>query len=390
MHHFDHRLCAAVLATMLVAGCAGASTVTGEPGIKTVLPPTALRAATGSLSTCSVTAKAQGVSDGQILQAGAVSAKDMWFDEFMYPDDTLDVARYSPGGPPQRVLQPFSGMPVYYAYLKVFADNDIWVAANPQSASDYAIAHWNGSSWREITLVGMGTPYFAPRGLSGLSSNDLWMSGDAIIGGNSVAAIAHWNGKTFSVIGSLPVTTASGAGPVLELSPTNVWTIAGVGGTGVLAAQWDGSGFASYMLPSPPGESNANTAPVQIAATGPGNIWIIGQQEMGSTTDGRVWHYDGSWEIYSYAPRATDDSTIFQGVAPLDATRAVITAEDRYRDLDTATYSYSGAGSFHSIPNNLTDSATGPDELVPGTSDFWMPTAQRPSGGDVLDLVSCE
>lgn len=395
MNHADHRAGTAVLFIALLAGCAGGTSSAPPAGETTSLLPAAVtRAATttASLSSCSVTATAQSSLNGSTIgQVSAVNAGTMWFETytpFNGQQSILHLERYPSNG---TVLQPFN-TPVVDSFIKAFADNDIWIAAQPESGSLITLDHWNGSSWGQIPLKAPYTSNFQPTGLSALSTNDVWVSGNlqGSRNGRSIVqfAIAHWNGSTFSIVAISPYNDP-GAGPILEISPTDVWAITyGVGGTEEAdAVHWDGSHFAFHQLPLPPHPAIHTTNPVQIAATGAKNIWVVGTLNTATTVTGLIWRYNGQWQPYAYTPAGASATTIFQGVAPLDSQRTVITAPGSSSQHPATTYAYTGYVRFHAIPNTISEGFAGPDEMVPGTSSFWAPGYN--SAGAAVQLVSC-
>jgi hypothetical protein len=209
------------------------------------------------------------------------------------------------------------------------------------------------------------------------------MSGNVTIAsGAERFALAHWNGTSFSIVGISPY--AGAAGPLLELSPTNVWTVTYDDGADVDAAQWHGNGFSFHVLPPPPGQSDANFTPGQISGSGPTNIWIVGDHATATSLYGRIWHYNGSnWQAYLFSDAGAD---IFQAVAPLDATRTVVVAENN--NNGTTTYAYTGTTRFHSIANNIPTNPIGPAAMIPGTTNFWQPVSWS-STPAIVELVSC-
>lgn len=313
-----------------------------------------------------------------------VNANDMWYETYT-TDSTgneLHLERYpSPG----YVEQPW-GAGVENAYLLAFGDNDLWVVANKYTGEGVQIAHFNGSSWQQIALSGEDAGSFRVTGISGLSTNDVWMSGNVQPSGGDTLALAHWNGTTFSVAGVAP-RYGTGAGPLVEISPTDVWALTYGNQTEAAdAVQWNGSTFGFHQLPLPSGLGIHTTDPVQISATGADNIWAVGTINGPTTTNGIIWRFNDEWQEYLYTP--SDGETNFLGVAPLDSQRTIVTAIGNTGG-EAATYGYTGTDRFHAIPNTISNDIVGQDAVVPGASSFWVPAQTRGLLYGQVDLVSC-
>ncbi len=397
MYHTDLRFYTTTFALIFLAGCAGgASSISSGANSKSVLPAAVSQAmTTASLASCSVIATALGQGgSNRIQQAVPISSSDTWFLEQDLGSGVLSVDHAVPGAAHSTVLKPFGMTRVVGAFMQAFTDNDIWVVGNSggYTGTYLLVAHWDGARWSQVTLSGPNSAHFSPRALSGLSTNDLWISGenDYAAGNARHLELAHWNGATLSVVAVEPY--PGNAGPLLEFSPANIWAVTDGYENQIYAAQWNGSRWGTtHVLPAVPGQTEANVVPVQMAATGPDNIWLIGLQGINVGTPeqtyfGRIWRYNGQWQPYVFTQ--TGSESIFQGVAPLDEKRTVISASN---GPGITLYGYSGSDRFHSIPNDLPQYPfpAGPLAIVPGTSHFWEPTMLS-STSDAMDLVSCQ
>lgn len=391
MHRIHFRGGAAVLTVAFLSACAGGgapSTGLGNAA-NSALPAASVRAAaaasSSTLSSCSVTATAQSAfQNGTTGNVSVVNANDMWYETYT-TDSTgneLHLERYpSPG----YVEQPWDAG-VENAYLLAFGDNDLWVVANKYTGQGVQIAHFNGSSWQQIALSGEDAGSFRVTGISGLSTNDVWMSGNVQPSGGDTLALAHWNGTAFSVAGVAP-RYGTGAGPLVEISPTDVWALTYGNQTEAAdAVQWNGSTFGFHQLPLPSGLGSHTTDPVQISATGADNIWAVGTINGPTTINGIIWRFNDEWQEYLYTP--SDGETNFLGVAPLDSQRTIVTAIGNTGG-EAATYGYTGTDRFHAIPNTISNDIVGQDAVVPGASSFWVPAQTRGLLYGQVDLVSC-
>lgn len=108
---------------------------------------------------------------------------------------------------------------------------DAWAVgtANPTGAQ---IAHWNGKSWKQVSVSALPSPYgkvYALNAVSASSASNVWAVGS---GGNGETIALHWNGKSwkrvrspnrelrFSTGWSRPPTTMPGrSGPTADHVP---------------------------------------------------------------------------------------------------------------------------------------------------------------------------
>ena len=368
--------------TAVTACSNGTSSVTPTPpadvqsGIRNVHAVAASGTAS-QLTSCSVVATEDPGSTATVQQVSAIGPNDMYFASLAPTDGgagLLQILKYSTGGGAIALPAPFQNL-VFYAYLKALSDNDIWVAAYTNANPALQIAHWNGSTWTATALHGSYASTFVPRGISGLATNDVWLSGFIYVPGNTRAALAHWDGSSFSITIASPYYGAGG--PVLELSPKTVLTTLEQSNN-VYSMTWDGAHVTFHLLPAVPGENSAGATPQQIAATSASNVWIAG---FGTgNIAGRIWRYNGQWQPYVYS---STGPAVFQGVTALDSMRTVVTSSE-----GSSMYGYSGTDRFHPITNTLGGTPTGPSELVPGTQTFWVPISTS-SGLGIVQLMSC-
>lgn len=396
MQYTNHHIGVGILALALLAGCSGAGSTPPSSNDIATSPQSVLTARTDqqaagtSLSSCSVSAVANPSPSTALIEGiSPIGLNDTWLSVLQQTDGafgTLYVERYPAGGT-KTMLQPFS-QSINYASMKALSDSDIWVAADAISGGNQAgavIAHWNGSVWSTIPVTGQDASTFFVRSVTGLSTNDVWFSGNVEIGTSKGIvvhlALAHWNGHALSVVAVAPYVLY--AQVALEISPTNVVTITSSDDTGhAVAARWNGSSFNFHDLPVIPGQTDTSTMPTQIAATSANNIWVVGYHATASSIVGRIWRYNGSWNPYVY----TGAIQSFSGVAPLDATRTVVTGI-MPNASKTTTEAYTGTDRFAPIANNIPSAPAGPSAMVPGTSLFWVPTTTQT--GYVATLMSC-
>jgi hypothetical protein len=185
--------------------------------------------------------------------------------------------------------------------IKVLAANNVWIVgdaqdynANGPSGPDSAfIEHWDGS-----TL----TQYAAPTHPNGdfLSdvqgtANDLWtVGGQATSVTTDTVVIEHWNGTSWSDIGSsIPPSPADQTANLFALayiSTSNVWAVGARSyqspGTNAelddtLVEQWDGSSWYPVISDNPASNQGLFT----IAAISSNDVWAGGSM----TGNGYEW-----------------------------------------------------------------------------------------------------
>jgi hypothetical protein len=137
--------------------------------------------------------------------------------------------------------------------------SDVWaVGAGQQNGQSTVALHFDGSSWKLVTVP---APPGTTGGLSGvkaLSATDAWAVGESFpnAGGNGKILTDHWNGTSWQVVNAPPV---GGPGALSALSSvdaapgTGVWAVgfwvtATAGNSVVL--HWTGTAWAQQTTPS--------------------------------------------------------------------------------------------------------------------------------------------
>ncbi len=136
---------------------------------------------------------------------------------------------------------------------------DVWaVGAGQQNGQSTVALHFDGSSWKLVTVP---TPPGVSGGLFGvkaLSPTDAWAVGESFpsTGGNGKILTDHWNGTSWQVVTAPPV---GGPGALSALSSidaapgTGVWAVGfwvtGVAGNSVVL-HWTGTAWKEETTPS--------------------------------------------------------------------------------------------------------------------------------------------
>jgi hypothetical protein len=151
--------------------------------------------------------------------------------------------------------------------VTALASNNVWAVGGSQ------ILHWNGTKW---SIVSSSQGYYDLQSVAAVSSGSIWAVGyEEVPSGEGYyyyPLVEHWNGSSWSVVGS-----ASGSGQgylfgVSASSATSVWAVGSVGGLGFVE-KWDGARWTHVSTPNV-GSSN-NT--FEAAAVNSGNVWAVGE-----------------------------------------------------------------------------------------------------------------
>jgi hypothetical protein len=200
------------------------------------------------------------VNPGQINTLHAI--------EFAAPDDGWAVGHYSPvsGGPVRTLIQ-----------------------------------RWDGNAWSQVTSPNPSANLNELRGLSVLSSTNVWAAGTTSINHSRDEMALNWNG-TFWVYVPSPG-SQSNSNDLMDVeafAPNDVWAI----GTNYLSfyrpygLHWNGSSWTHVDMPL----IGSNLHHLQkTAATGPNDIWAVGYYRSGFSTTQYfpfVEHWDGvMWDL---------------------------------------------------------------------------------------------
>ncbi len=159
---------------------------------------------------------------------------------------------------------------------------------------------WNGSSWNIITSPNPDPSRNSLFGVDALSANDVWAVGvkGGSTGPNWSSLILHWNGAAWSTVAAPNLGTGtSELRGVSALSTDNVWAVghASSPATGwwdqPLAFHWDGSGWNSVPVPAFGTTSQLNA----VTAVAPNDVWAVGTT-LESNWKTLILHWDGtSW-----------------------------------------------------------------------------------------------
>lgn len=181
--------------------------------------------------------------------------------------------------------------------------NNGWVvgSAGPEETNytlKAIILHWNGSEWRDVSLLEeIGRNDFSLNAIDVVSEDNVWVVGDAVL---------NWNGVEWKEI-PLPSYTQDLRG-VSVISPNDVW-VSGVG----YVLHWDGSGWIKTQFDS---------YTDNVLAVSPNSVWVAGVA---------LFHWNGKeWEN-AYFDEGTGNSIVKMEIAPDGAIWALTDIGNMYR-----------------------------------------------------------
>jgi hypothetical protein len=212
----------------------------------------------------------------------ALSANDAW--AVGRGADGLGLAEHWDGTRWRRVKTP-SPPPFSHDVLTsvtMVSTDDVWAAGdnNESEGSLTAIVdHWDGTRWRRVDVdLPPGTTNSHFDGISAASADDVW----AVGGGDMMNGylLEHWDGHAWTP--STPVETRSGRPLIGALhgidvrSAHDVWAVGGqvidhVPKTAV--AHWDGKSWTLMPSPNSPEPENELTSVTAISAD---DVWAVG------------------------------------------------------------------------------------------------------------------
>ena len=183
--------------------------------------------------------------------------------------------------------------------------NDAWVVGWVESAHHRSALteHWDGAEWR-VTPTPALYPDTELSAALALGPNNVWAAGSWVTQGSVgvglakiVTLILHWDGAGWRVAPS-PNDPAGTSGSMLTglaaSGPSDIWAIGQVDdwSTGVhapLILHWDGARWSIV----PTGDLGPRAKLYAVAAAGPGDAWVVGESANGAGSTPLIAHWDG-------------------------------------------------------------------------------------------------
>jgi hypothetical protein len=189
---------------------------------------------------------------------------------------------------------------------------DAWaVGGGATSTSNVTFAaHWNGSSWSAV-----GTPNPAGNcqdgniqwagntlnAVAATSPGDVWAVGHTCY--SAATLVQHWNGGAWSIVRS-PSFTTGGDGiqntlnGVVALSSSNVWAVGEhTASNGAFVTLVERWNGSSWSVVTSPSPSSTANDLYAVSATSANDVWAVGYQN-GSSNQPLIEHWNGSaWSV---------------------------------------------------------------------------------------------
>jgi hypothetical protein len=162
--------------------------------------------------------------------------------------------------------------------------SDVWtVGAGQQSGQSTVALHFDGSSWKLVTVPTPPSTSGALSSVKALSATDAWAVGESFpnAGGNGKILTDHWNGTSWQLVTAPPVggpTALSGLSSVDAAPGTGVWAVgfwvtSAAGNSVVL--HWTGTGWKQETTPSASNLFRAAVLPNnELFASAAGTIFL--------------------------------------------------------------------------------------------------------------------
>jgi len=215
------------------------------------------------------------------------------------------------------------------------------------------IEHWDGRSWKvvqspNVANVGSGFTFLA--GIAAVSASDVWavgFSSSAAVQNNQTALIEHWNGTAWTIVQGANAGIAGFLYGIAAVSPDNIWAVGSLttsaGGAGTqqaLIEHWNG---ASWSVVGSPGSAIEGGILDAVAARSASDIWAVGST-VSSQPQTLIEHWDGhSWKTVSSpnvgtnGPDAPTINNNLSGIAAVPSSHVIWAVGDAENNNVTAS-----------------------------------------------------
>ena len=199
-----------------------------------------------------------------------------------------------------RVYQ--ADVPGSFNQTAAISKTNIWAVGDTYTTAGKTIyqpfvRHFNGSSWRAITIPHSSGS--TADWVSASAASNVWVGG---LKNNSTATtvVYRWNGARWVKIPVPAVTYLQG---VIALAPRNAWAFGSSGTEAYDIFHWNGSKWQHYLA------NYINFIPQDISASGPDNVWVSGFAYSGSKQVVAAYRWNGAvWRPVSMPHPVFDDA----------------------------------------------------------------------------------
>lgn len=270
--------------------------------------------------------------------------------------------------------------------MSALSANDIWAVgeqSNPVNGArmGYAV-HWNGTTWNPVPVPTIAQyPNSTLNGVAAISSNNVWVAGNACTQISCNTFLLRWDGSAFSVIPSPNVPSASNSlADIAAISANDVWAVGRSRSASYvsqpLTLHWDGTAWSIVATPDL-GQSAFLTT---VAAASGNDVWAMGNynDSAGRTTYSFALHWNGTaWSAVSMPQPSNYVEITVSGAAAISSND--VWAVGNYRDLSsldirTLTFHWDGTA-WSLVPSpSMTDDGQGNyvnDISALASNDVW-------------------
>ncbi|MGW7634743.1 hypothetical protein [Streptomyces decoyicus] len=127
--------------------------------------------------------------------------------------------------------------------VTALAPDDIWAAgtayaADAKSPQTALLLHWDGTSWKRVTVPGPEDSHTWLGGITAFAADDIWAVGGSTSGSAERPFAAHWNGTAWTTA-TTPNVPDGRLRAVGKAANGELWAVGGKGAAPV-ALRWDG------------------------------------------------------------------------------------------------------------------------------------------------------
>lgn len=195
---------------------------------------------------------------------------------------------------------------------------NVWTVGNRNTSGGghrSLTEHWNGTTWSVVGSADTGSKD-ALLSNAMVAANDMWAVGNLNNAGLVQPLIEHWNGATWSIAPSPSFPNYATLIEAADVSRNDVWAVGFFKATNnkmhSLAEHWNGTSWTRVPTPVVP---SADNFLFDVAVESPNSIWAVGYTvDSSGHSHALTEHWNGSaWSIVPSANGRAD--TILNGVA---------------------------------------------------------------------------
>jgi len=179
-----------------------------------------------------------------------------------------------------------------------------------------AALRWNGRRWSIMRVPNGPDTDGTLDGVAALSASDVWAVGESYYHGPWQPLIEHFNGHTWSIVSSPPISGRAGLSSIAAISPTNIWA-AGYWQNGhhgvALVEHYNGHTWTRISVPPAGTQTNVRS----LTAARDGQLWLVGlRQTRTASYEPFAEQYTGqSWKLLALPTPAHGWSTLLSASA---------------------------------------------------------------------------